>query len=60
MSSTASLAEFSVNPDYFLDEFINMLKTNQFISVHFTTIFHELERIDISYNNTQMDCEGTQ
>src|SRR5882757_5010866 len=37
------------NPDYFLDEFMHMLKTNRFISVHFTTIFCKLERIGLSY-----------
>jgi transposase len=37
------------NPDYFLDEFMHLLKTNQFISVHFTTIFCELERAGVSY-----------
>ncbi|KAG2340442.1 hypothetical protein BDR05DRAFT_843179, partial [Suillus weaverae] len=37
------------NPDYFLDELMHLLATNQFISVHFTTIFHELERADVSY-----------
>jgi len=28
----------SDNPDYFLDELLNLLKTNWFISVHYTTI----------------------
>ncbi|KAG1735626.1 uncharacterized protein EDB91DRAFT_1144403 [Suillus paluster] len=32
------------NPDYFLDELMHLLATNQFISVHFTTIFRKLER----------------
>jgi transposase len=31
------------NPDYFLDEMLNLLQTNRFISVHFTTIFRELK-----------------
>jgi hypothetical protein len=29
-----SLEEFSVNPDYFLDEFMHMLKTNRFCKTH--------------------------
>ncbi|OAX30687.1 hypothetical protein K503DRAFT_819222 [Rhizopogon vinicolor AM-OR11-026] len=33
----------------FLDKFMHMLKTNRFISVHFTTIFRKLERIGLSY-----------
>ncbi|KAF9473463.1 hypothetical protein BDN70DRAFT_817158 [Pholiota conissans] len=36
------------NPDYFLDELLNLLKTNRFISVHFATIFRELERLNVS------------
>jgi transposase len=36
------------NPDYFLDEMLNLLQTNCFISVHFTTIFRELERAGMS------------
>ena len=31
------------NPDYFLNELLHLLKTNQFISVHYTTIHRELE-----------------
>ncbi|KAG2064852.1 hypothetical protein BDR04DRAFT_1109504 [Suillus decipiens] len=31
------------NPDYFLDELIDLTQTNHFISVHFTTIFNELD-----------------
>jgi transposase len=37
------------NPDYFLDELMHLLKTNRFISVHFTSIFCELERAGLSY-----------
>ncbi|KAG2034352.1 hypothetical protein BDR03DRAFT_870214 [Suillus americanus] len=37
------------NPNYFLDEFTHLLGTNWFISVHFTTIFCELERASVSY-----------
>lgn len=36
------------NPDYFLDELLRLLKTNHFISVHYTTIFYELERLNVS------------
>jgi transposase len=36
------------NPDYFLDELINLLKTNRFISIHFSTIHCELERAGMS------------
>lgn len=36
------------NPDYFLDELPHLLKTNRFISVHYTTIFRELERLNVS------------
>ncbi|KAJ6571592.1 hypothetical protein B0H19DRAFT_1219024 [Mycena capillaripes] len=34
--------------DWFLDEMLNLLKHNRFISVHFTTIFRELERLGMS------------
>ncbi|KAJ8579783.1 hypothetical protein M405DRAFT_105850 [Rhizopogon salebrosus TDB-379] len=37
------------NPDYFLDELMHLLKTNRFISIHFTSIFRELERACLSY-----------
>jgi transposase len=36
------------NPDYFLDELLYLLATNRFISVHFTTIYRELERLNVS------------
>ncbi|KAF8159926.1 hypothetical protein B0H34DRAFT_782497 [Crassisporium funariophilum] len=36
------------NPDYFLDELLSLLKTNHFISVHYTTIYQELERLNVS------------
>lgn len=36
------------NPDYFLDELLHLLETNRFISVHYTTIFRELERLNVS------------
>ncbi|KAG2345634.1 hypothetical protein BDR05DRAFT_880038, partial [Suillus weaverae] len=31
------------NPDYFLDELVSLTRTNRFISIHFTTVFNELE-----------------
>ena len=36
------------NPDYFLDELLHLLKTNRFISLHYTTIFRELEHLNVS------------
>ena len=36
------------NPDYFLNELLHLFKTNQFISVHYTSIHHMLECVDIS------------
>jgi hypothetical protein len=35
-------------PDWFLDELLGLLDTNRFISVHFTTIYRELERSGVS------------
>jgi transposase len=36
------------NPDYFLDEFLNLHQKNRFISVHYTTIFRTLEHAGMS------------
>jgi transposase len=36
------------NPVYFLDELLHLLKTNRFISVNCTTIFRELEHLNVS------------
>ena len=41
------------NPDYFLDELLRMLKTNRFISVHYTTIHDELICTGISRKRLQ-------
>ena len=41
------------NPDYFLDELLHMLKTNRFISVHYTTIHNELIRVGVSQKRLQ-------
>jgi len=35
-------------PDWFLDELLDLLKTNRFISVHYVTIHHELCRLGVS------------
>lgn len=35
-------------PDWFLDELLFLLQTNRFISVHFTTIFRELDRAGVN------------
>ena len=36
------------NPNFFLDELVSLARANRFISVHFTTIFNELERAGMS------------
>ena len=36
------------NPDYFLDELVSLARTDRFISIHFTTVFNELERAGMS------------
>ncbi|KAG1876245.1 hypothetical protein F4604DRAFT_1530447, partial [Suillus subluteus] len=36
------------NPDYFLDELVSLARTNHFISIHFTTVFNELEHAGMS------------
>lgn len=41
------------NPDYFLDELLHLLKTNRFISVHYTTIHEELRRAGVSRKRLQ-------
>lgn len=41
------------NPDYFLDELLHLLKTNRFISVHYTTIHKQLLRCDVSRKQLQ-------
>ncbi|KAJ7600245.1 hypothetical protein C8J56DRAFT_999645 [Mycena floridula] len=35
-------------PDWFLDELLNLLKKNRFISVHYTAIFRMLQRCNVS------------
>ena len=39
------------NPDYSLDELLSLLKTNCFISVHYTTIYNQFLRSSVSYKN---------
>jgi transposase len=36
------------NPDYFLDELLDLLETNRFISVHYTTIHQALKQAGVS------------
>lgn len=36
------------NPDYFLDELLHLLRTEHFVSAHYTTIHRELERAGVS------------
>lgn len=38
-----------LRPDWFLDEFLELLKTNQYISAHYVTIHRELQRAGVSY-----------
>ncbi|KAJ7144629.1 hypothetical protein C8R44DRAFT_601492 [Mycena epipterygia] len=42
------LSLVNLRPDWFLDELLKLVKTNRFISVHFTTIFRELQRLGVS------------
>ncbi|KAG2368818.1 hypothetical protein BDR07DRAFT_1222024, partial [Suillus spraguei] len=37
------------NPNYFLDELVDLTQTNHFISAHFTTIFNELNCAGMSH-----------
>lgn len=41
------------NPDYFLDELLRLLKTNCFISVHYTTIHNQLLHSRVSCKKLQ-------
>ena len=41
------------NPDYFLDELLRLLKTNRFISVHYTTIHNQLLCSGVSHKKLQ-------
>ncbi|KAJ7668086.1 hypothetical protein B0H17DRAFT_950140 [Mycena rosella] len=38
----------NLRPDWFLDELLKLVEHNRFISVHFTTIFRELQRLGVS------------
>ena len=44
--------------DWFLNKLLQLLKTNQFISVHFTIIFQALERAGVSHKKTPCHCKG--
>jgi transposase len=39
-------------PEWFLDELLVLLDTNHFVSVHYATIHHELERVGVSSKNS--------
>ena len=41
------------NPDFFFDELLKLLETNRFISVHYSTIHRELERLNVSRKRLQ-------
>jgi transposase len=41
---TYLLALIRQRPSWFLDELLDLLQANRFISVHFTTVYRELER----------------
>lgn len=41
-------------PDWFLDELLNLLQHNRFISVHYTTIHRELQRAGMSYKKLKV------
>ena len=46
-------------PDWFLDELLELLKTNHFISIHYVTIHQELQRVGVSYKKLKCiasDC----
>ncbi|KIJ96794.1 hypothetical protein K443DRAFT_75646, partial [Laccaria amethystina LaAM-08-1] len=45
---TYLLALVCQRPEWFLDELLDLLNSNRFISVHYTTIHRELERAGIS------------
>jgi transposase len=38
-----------LRPDWFLDELLELLETNRFISTHYVTIHRELQRAGVSY-----------
>jgi transposase len=42
------LTLIAARPDWFLDELLNLLKTNRFISVHYSTIYNALVRAGVS------------
>lgn len=44
-------------PDLFVDELLTLLEKNQFISVHYTTIHRELERLNVSRKKLQRIAE---
>lgn len=46
-----------LKPDYFLDELLDLLSTNRLVSLHFTTIYRELERCNISLKKLRKIAE---
>ena len=42
------LSLINFRPDWFLDELLDLLKTNRFISANYVTIYRELERAGVS------------
>ena len=41
------------NPDFFLDELLNLLRTNRFISIHYTTIHRELGHAGVTHKKLE-------
>jgi hypothetical protein len=41
------------NPTYFLDELLDLLKTNRFVSLHYTMIHEELKQLGVSQTKLQ-------
>jgi transposase len=54
------VAPINHHPDWFLDELLGLLDMNRFISVHFTTIYHELGALWGLPEKTEMNCKGIQ
>ncbi|OJA21468.1 hypothetical protein AZE42_13558 [Rhizopogon vesiculosus] len=47
------------NLNYFLDELSNLARTNRFISIHFTTVFNELQQAGMSRTeDTHQEKDG--
>ena len=46
--------KISACPDWLLNELLDLLDTNHFIAVHYTTIHQELEQVGISLKKLQI------